>query len=197
MMAGSTGLEPAASAVTGQRSNQLNYDPTRKIQEFTQTRVNGCFCSFRIQRTVCMDCPKWRLFLAEPPPNRPQNCALSPDVTRIMVPQKKPLQSRECPALGAFRDMLADDFYPPALAVPMDLADSLAKRATALTVSDVASLLNISERQVYKLAAEGRIPCFKIGNSIRFDPGALVAWLQQKMGPVSVDVPRRSGARRA
>ena len=26
-MAGTTGLEPAASAVTGQRSNQLNYDP--------------------------------------------------------------------------------------------------------------------------------------------------------------------------
>lgn len=26
-MAGATGLEPAASAVTGQRSNQLNYDP--------------------------------------------------------------------------------------------------------------------------------------------------------------------------
>jgi hypothetical protein len=29
-MAGTTGLEPAASAVTGQRSNQLNYVPTRK-----------------------------------------------------------------------------------------------------------------------------------------------------------------------
>ncbi len=28
-MAGTTGLEPAASAVTGQRSNQLNYVPTR------------------------------------------------------------------------------------------------------------------------------------------------------------------------
>jgi len=79
----------------------------------------------------------------------------------------------------------------------MDLADSLAKRATALSVSDVASLLNISERQVYKLAAEGRIPCFKIGSSIRFDPGALVAWLRQKMGPVSVDMPGRSQARRA
>lgn len=26
-MAGSTGLEPAASGVTGRRSNQLNYDP--------------------------------------------------------------------------------------------------------------------------------------------------------------------------
>ena len=28
-LAGTTGLEPAASAVTGQRSNQLNYVPTR------------------------------------------------------------------------------------------------------------------------------------------------------------------------
>jgi hypothetical protein len=28
-MAGTTGLEPAASAVTGQRSNQLNYVPNR------------------------------------------------------------------------------------------------------------------------------------------------------------------------
>jgi hypothetical protein len=29
MLAGSTGLEPAASGVTGRRSNQLNYDPER------------------------------------------------------------------------------------------------------------------------------------------------------------------------
>ena len=27
MLAGSTGLEPAASGVTGRRSSQLNYDP--------------------------------------------------------------------------------------------------------------------------------------------------------------------------
>ena len=174
-MTGSTGLEPAASAVTGQRSNQLNYDPTRKIQEIAKSRASRGFCSFRIQRTACIGWAKKQPFPAEPPPNRPQNCAMSPAVTRIIVPHNKPLESRECPALGPFRDMLADDFYPPALAVPMDLADSLAKRATALTVSDVASLLNISERQVYKLAADGRIPCFKIGNSIRFDPGALVA----------------------
>ena len=29
MLAGSTGLEPAASGVTGRRYNQLNYDPVR------------------------------------------------------------------------------------------------------------------------------------------------------------------------
>ena len=114
-----------------------------------------------------------------------------------IVTQKKPEDSRECLALVAFRDMLSDDFCPPALAVPMDLADSLSHRATALTVSDVASLLNISERQVYKLAADGRIPSFKIGNSIRFDPAAFAAWLRQKIGPASVDARGRSQARRA
>jgi hypothetical protein len=30
-MAGSTGLEPAASGVTGRRSNQLNYDPKNEF----------------------------------------------------------------------------------------------------------------------------------------------------------------------
>ncbi|HXW89512.1 MAG TPA: helix-turn-helix domain-containing protein, partial [Terriglobales bacterium] len=83
------------------------------------------------------------------------------------------------------------------LAAHMDLADSLEKRATALTVSDVASLLNISERQVYKLAADGRIPSFKVGNSIRFDPAAFAAWLRQKVRPASVDAQGESRGRRA
>jgi len=94
--------------------------------------------------------------------------------------------------------MLAHDFTRPALAVPMDLADSLAKRATALTVSDVASLLNISARQVYKLAAEGRIPRFRVGGSVRFDPSAFASWLRQRIGPASVqDARARRGVRSA
>ncbi len=40
-MAGTTGLEPAASAVTGQRSNQLNYVPTLQINEM---RNRQCLC---------------------------------------------------------------------------------------------------------------------------------------------------------
>lgn len=71
----------------------------------------------------------------------------------------------------------------------MGLADSLHGRSRALTVSDVATLLSVSERQVYKLAAEHRIPCFKIGGSIRFDPVAIAAWLRQKMAPASVEPP--------
>ena len=42
-MAGTTGLEPAASAVTGQRSNQLNYVPakagfTRPVDTLTEEK---------------------------------------------------------------------------------------------------------------------------------------------------------------
>lgn len=65
------------------------------------------------------------------------------------------------------------------------LADSVDGKGSALTVFDVATLLNISERQVYKLVAQHRIPCFKIGGSIRFDPSAFAAWLRQKMAPAS------------
>ncbi len=34
LMAGATGLEPAASCVTGRRSNQLNYAPAYYVVEF-------------------------------------------------------------------------------------------------------------------------------------------------------------------
>jgi hypothetical protein len=44
-MAGTTGLEPAASAVTGQRSNQLNYVPTRENQRTTELPVFMRLCA--------------------------------------------------------------------------------------------------------------------------------------------------------
>ena len=42
-MAGTTGLEPAASAVTGQRSNQLNYVPTLFSSGLLETRAFTVF----------------------------------------------------------------------------------------------------------------------------------------------------------
>jgi hypothetical protein len=38
-MAGTTGLEPATSAVTGQHSNQLNYVPAIQLDALRETRV--------------------------------------------------------------------------------------------------------------------------------------------------------------
>jgi excisionase family DNA binding protein len=70
------------------------------------------------------------------------------------------------------------------------LADSLDGKRNALLVADVAELLKISERQVYKLVAAHRIPCFKIGGSIRFDPFAISVWLRRKMSPAPAEHPR-------
>jgi len=68
------------------------------------------------------------------------------------------------------------------------LVDSLQGKTRALRVCDVARLLSVSERQVYKLAAKHRIPSFKVGNSIRFDALALENWLGQVMAPSSVEL---------
>ena len=52
-LAGSTGLEPAASAVTGQRSNQLNYDPKLQVQRSNDARyfftLSFQLCMFQVQ----------------------------------------------------------------------------------------------------------------------------------------------------
>lgn len=69
------------------------------------------------------------------------------------------------------------------------LMDCLSGKRRALVVTDVAELLSISERQVYKLVAADRIPCFKIGGSIRFDPLAISVWLRQKMSSAGLDHP--------
>lgn len=67
------------------------------------------------------------------------------------------------------------------------LTDCLDGKRQALVVTDIAELLRISERQVYKLVAAHRIPCFKIGGSIRFDPSAISVWLRDKMSPAGLD----------
>jgi excisionase family DNA binding protein len=64
--------------------------------------------------------------------------------------------------------------------VDVGIADSIEGKARALLVSEVAALLSISGRQIYKLVAENRIPYLRIGGSIRFDPHLLAAWLRSQ-----------------
>ena len=45
-MAGSTGLEPAASGVTGRRSNQLNYDPDGAISQLVKGGIRDLVIRF-------------------------------------------------------------------------------------------------------------------------------------------------------
>src|SRR5580700_8685121 len=53
-MAGTTGLEPAASAVTGQRSNQLNYVPT--LFSYLYRKPASLVAFLRFNRFACVAC---------------------------------------------------------------------------------------------------------------------------------------------
>jgi hypothetical protein len=53
-MAGTTGLEPATSAVTGQRSNQLNYVPTLFFYPYWKPAYLVAF--LRLNRFACVTC---------------------------------------------------------------------------------------------------------------------------------------------
>ncbi|MEA2541276.1 MAG: hypothetical protein QOH35_2642 [Acidobacteriaceae bacterium] len=69
-MAGTTGLEPATSAVTGQHSNQLNYVPAMQLNGLRKTRVVIDDRRFRIQCTFRTGCMGWWHFPPLPPINR-------------------------------------------------------------------------------------------------------------------------------
>ena len=61
----------------------------------------------------------------------------------------------------------------------MSIADQIEKTDHALTAEDLAELLSVSKVTIFKQAAAGRIPCFRIGTCVRFDPRAVAAWLRR------------------
>jgi excisionase family DNA binding protein len=58
------------------------------------------------------------------------------------------------------------------------LADQIEKIGRALSAKDLAKLLSVSEVTIFKHAAAGRIPSFRIGTCLRFDPRAVANWLR-------------------
>ncbi|MCC7428678.1 MAG: helix-turn-helix domain-containing protein [Alphaproteobacteria bacterium] len=50
-----------------------------------------------------------------------------------------------------------------------------------LTIREVAELLKINEKTAYKLAADGKIPGFKVGGSWRFDRQEIASWIKRKV----------------
>jgi excisionase family DNA binding protein len=60
------------------------------------------------------------------------------------------------------------------------MVNDLKARKSALTVRQLAELLSLSEREVYKLAANNQIPHIRIGSSVRFDPPTIAAWIETK-----------------
>lgn len=59
------------------------------------------------------------------------------------------------------------------------LPDRIEQFGHALTAAELAELLAVSRITVFKQAKAGRIPCFRIGTCIRFDPRAVGQWLRK------------------
>jgi excisionase family DNA binding protein len=62
---------------------------------------------------------------------------------------------------------------------------TLESREHALRAGEVAKLLGVTRQHIYKMAAHGTIPSFRVGTAVRFDPKLLAEWLGRKM-PESV-----------
>jgi excisionase family DNA binding protein len=60
------------------------------------------------------------------------------------------------------------------------LASLVRRRRTAWTAEELAEVLSLSRKHIYKMAKKGRMPSLRIGGAIRFDPHATAAWLESK-----------------
>lgn len=49
-----------------------------------------------------------------------------------------------------------------------------------LTLREVAAYLKLAEKTAYKLAAEGKLPGFKVGGSWRFKEADIERWIEEK-----------------
>jgi excisionase family DNA binding protein len=47
-----------------------------------------------------------------------------------------------------------------------------------LTADELASMLTVSRITIFKQAKAGRIPSFRIGTCVRFDPQSVARWLR-------------------
>jgi excisionase family DNA binding protein len=62
----------------------------------------------------------------------------------------------------------------------IDLVHKLRERNTALKARDLAQLFGVTQQHIYKLAAKGVIPSFRVGTAVRFDPSVVADWLKRK-----------------
>jgi excisionase family DNA binding protein len=62
----------------------------------------------------------------------------------------------------------------------MGLAEQIERIGRALTADELAKLLSVSKVTIFKQAAAGKIPSFRVGACVRFDPRAVANWLRSQ-----------------
>jgi excisionase family DNA binding protein len=62
----------------------------------------------------------------------------------------------------------------------MKLADHIAAMGQALTVEQLAGILQCSKKALYKMVQRGTLPSFRVGSMVRFDPETTAQWLRSR-----------------
>ena len=64
----------------------------------------------------------------------------------------------------------------------LNLIEELEARSGGIKVSDLAAILGVDDKHIYRMAARGQIPSFRVGGAVRFDPQEVAKWLRTKYG---------------
>jgi excisionase family DNA binding protein len=79
----------------------------------------------------------------------------------------------------------------------MLIEEIIEQKTGALRANDIARILDLSKKQIYKMAANGEIPSLKIANSVRFDPHDFAAWLRTRSSAPEIEPNARVSARQS
>jgi excisionase family DNA binding protein len=66
--------------------------------------------------------------------------------------------------------------------VNLNLIEDLEARRGGIKVADLAGILGVDDKHIYRMAARGQIPSFHVGGAVRFDPQEVAKWLRAKYG---------------
>lgn len=53
-------------------------------------------------------------------------------------------------------------------------------KESALTIEELATMVGVSPKTLYKAVKTGRLPAYRIGGSIRLDPEDIADWLRKR-----------------
>lgn len=64
----------------------------------------------------------------------------------------------------------------------LNLIEELEARNGGIKVSDLAAILGVDDKHIYRMAARGQLPSFRVGGAVRFDPQEVAKWLRSRYG---------------
>jgi excisionase family DNA binding protein len=64
---------------------------------------------------------------------------------------------------------MADDAWRDAT-VAANLMEELEARHGTMRICDLTELLGVDDKHIYRMAARGQLPSFRVGGAVRFDP---------------------------